>query len=87
MAVRISPGLVNASPRRLNAIIDFCFNCGGSAYAGSALRGKVNAGLWGEAAEQNDKWVYVTNPKTKVKEKSAWQIKRRAATSEWLRKG
>jgi lysozyme len=87
MAVRLSPGLVNESPRRLNAIIDFCFNCGGSAYAGSTLRGKVNEKLWEDAAANNDRWVYVTNPKTGVKGKSAWQIKRRAATSKWLREG
>jgi lysozyme len=84
MAVRLSPGLVSAAPRRLNAIIDFCFNAGGSAYAGSTLRSKVNAGLWDDAAAQMRRWVYVTNPKTQVKAKSAWQIKRREVTAKWL---
>jgi lysozyme len=87
MAVRLSPRLVNESPRRLNAVIDFCFNAGGAAYAGSTLRQKVNAGLWDDAAAQNDRWVYITDPKTQAKKKSAWQVKRRAATSKWLREG
>jgi lysozyme len=87
MAVRLSPDLVKAAPRRLNAIIDFCFNAGGAAYAGSQLRVAVNANQWDAAGLQNARWVYITNPKTKLKEKSAWQIKRRAVTTEWLVKG
>ncbi len=87
MAARLSPGLVNASPRRLNAIIDFCFNAGGNAYAGSQLRLAVRAEDWDAAGLQNARWVYVTDPKTKTKSKSAWQIKRRAVTTTWLVKG
>lgn len=87
MAVRLSPGLVSASPRRLNAIIDFCFNAGGSAYAGSQLRLAVNEKRWDAAGLQNARWVYITDPKTKLKVKSAWQVKRRAVTTEWLVKG
>ena len=87
MAVRITPGLVNDSPRRLNAIIDFCFNAGGNAYAGSQLRLAVRDKRWDAAGLQNARWVYITDPKTKLKVKSAWQIKRRAVTTEWLVKG
>jgi lysozyme len=86
-AVRLSPGLVNTSPRRLNAIIDFCFNAGLGAYAGSTLRQKVNAGLWDDAAAQMRRWVYITDPKTQAKKKSAWQVKRREATATWLEQG
>ena len=87
MACRLSPGLVNDSPRRLNAIIDFCFNAGGSAYAGSQLRLSVNDKRWDAAGLQNARWVYITDPKTKLKVKSAWQVKRRAVTTGWLVKG
>ena len=84
MAVRLSPDLVKTSPRRLSAIIDFCFNAGGSAYAGSSLRTKVNAGRWADAAAQMRRWVYITDPKTEEKRKSQWQINRREVTARWL---
>lgn len=86
-AVRMSPGLVHAAPRRLNAVIDFLFNCGGAAYGMSKLRDKVNAEDWDAAALENAKWVHITDPKTRLKHISAWQIKRRAITSAWLRTG
>jgi len=84
MACRISPGLVLATPRRLNAIIDFCFNCGGAAYAGSTLKTRVNEKDWPGAAEANGWWNKITDPKTRKKYVSAWQTNRRAVTSEWL---
>jgi len=87
MAVRMSPGLVDAAPRRLNAIIDFCFNCGGQAYSGSGVRTAVNNKEWEKAALVNGLWIKVTDPKTKVKYVSEWQKQRRAATSAWLRNG
>jgi GH24 family phage-related lysozyme (muramidase) len=94
MAIRISrPGpdkpsvLASAAPRRLNAIIDFCFNCGGAAYASSALRSKVLAQDWPAAAYQNSRWDKVTDPKTKIQHVSEWQTQRRAATSLWLKEG
>lgn len=86
-AYRLSPNLVSVAPRRLNAIIDFCFNCGSNAYAVSQLKKAVDREDWKAAAEQNAKWVYVKDPTTKVKAVSSWQRKRRAITSEWLRVG
>lgn len=87
LAVRESPGLVDDAPRRLNAIIDFVFNCGPEAYHDSHLRQAVNLKQWERAAEENGKWVYITDPKTHQHYVSAWQKARRAATSEWLRNG
>lgn len=86
-AVRITPGLVDDSPRRLNAIIDFCFNCGGQAYSGSGLRFAVARKDWPAAAASNALWDKVTDPKTGIKHVSQWQVQRRAATSRWLKEG
>lgn len=79
--------LTDASPRRLNAIIDFCFNCGPVAFAGSRLRLRVLERDWATAAEENGLWVKITDPKTRKKYTSAWQTQRRAVTSEWLLHG
>lgn len=87
MAARLSPNIAEATPHRLYAVVDFCFNAGGAAYAGSTLRLRVDAKKWGEAAYENGRWVYVTDPVTKRKAVSAWQVKRRAVTSEWLKNG
>lgn len=86
-AVKLSPDLVNIGGRRLNAIIDFVFNAGPGNYETSQLRKAVNRRDWPEAASQNDRWVYITDPKTGEKNKSSWQIKRRSVTSEWLKNG
>lgn len=85
-ALRLSPGLTD-EPHRLNAVVDFCFNCGVTAYEHSTLRKMVDAKRWPDAVTQNNRWVYITNPTTKVKEKSEWQVKRRSATSQWLAEG
>ena len=93
MALRITKGrastspLDTASPRRIAAITDFCFNAGGAAYAGSTLCLRVRAGDWLAAAHENGRWIYVTDPKTLKKHTSAWQINRRAVTSAWLAQG
>lgn len=87
MALRMSPGLTDEPPHRLDAITDFCFNLGGGRYSASVLRLRVNEKRWREAAEQNDKWVYATNPKTGKKEVLAGLVKRRAVTSRWLEEG
>lgn len=86
-ALRLSPSLATAAPRRRNAIVDFCFNCGPDAYEHSTLRQMVNVGRWEDAAAQMARWVYVTDPVTKVKHPSAWQTNRRAVTAQWLREG
>jgi len=87
MVHRLSPGLVNDAPRRLNAIIDFVFNCGPTNYEDSHLREAVNLKQWERAAAENAKWVYITDPKTHQHYVSSWQKARRAATSEWLLNG
>lgn len=87
LAVRESAGLVDDAPRRLNAIIDFVFNCGPEAYHDSHLRQAVNLKRWDLAAQENSKWVYITDPKTGQHYVSSWQKARRAATSEWLLHG
>lgn len=85
-ALRLSPSLAT-TPRRRNAIVDFCFNCGPEAYEHSTLRQMVNAGRWADAAVQMRRWVYVTDPVTKRKNKSSWQEKRRDVTAKWLEEG
>lgn len=86
-AARLSPGIVNDAPRRLNAIIDFVFNCGPEAYEGSHLRQAVNLKQWALAAQENGKWVYITDPQTGEHHVSSWQRDRRAVTSGWLLNG
>lgn len=56
-AAALSPSLKH-SPERLAAIGDFCFNLGTTRYKASTLRRKVDAGEWGEAVEQLEKWVF-----------------------------
>lgn len=86
-AVRLSPLLVRVSPRRLNAVIDFCFNLGSNAYALSTLKKKVDREDWPGAAAENAKWVYIRNPQTGVRAVSSWLKKRRAITSGWFLAG
>jgi lysozyme len=86
MALRLSPVLAMESPRRIAAITDFCYNVGGTRYSGSTLRTKVRSRNWIGAALQNGLWVYITLPSGE-KVKSEWQIKRRKATSAWLKDG
>lgn len=57
-AVRLSPGLRRESEDRLTAISDFIFNLGPGRYASSTLRRCVNAGEWGRAKEEIQKWVW-----------------------------
>lgn len=80
-ALHYSPTLVHASPRRLAAVIDFCFNLGAGRYGTSTFRKRVEAGDWDGAAVQNDRWVYAG------KVKLPGLVARRAATSVWLREG
>lgn len=87
MALRLSPGLKDESPRRLAAITDFCFNAGGNAYTKSVLRVKVNQKKWDEAAAQMMRWVYATHPVTKKKFVFQGLVRRRTETAKWLREG
>jgi lysozyme len=83
-ALRLSPGLRTEPERRIAAVIDFCFNLGIHAYAGSTLRKKVNQKLWKEAGEQMRKWVYALNPKTGKKEPLAALVRRRDKFAKML---
>lgn len=57
-ALRASPDLHKQNAGRQAAIADFIYNLGATAYRGSTLRRKVNAGEWGEARRQIKRWVY-----------------------------
>lgn len=87
IALRLSPGLKVEPERRLAAIIDFVYNLGGGAYAGSTLRQKVNGKQWAQASMQMKRWVYARNPKTERKEIHAGLARRRAKTAKWLLDG
>lgn len=52
--VRLVPGA--DTPPRLAALLDFAFNLGHGALAGSTLRRKVNAGEWPEVPGQLLRW-------------------------------
>jgi lysozyme len=45
------------TPGRTAAILDFTFNCGNAALAGSTLRKKINAGDWAAVPSELRKWV------------------------------
>lgn len=80
-ALRLSPLLAQATNRRLNAIIDFVFNCGAAAYEGSTVRTFVNMAMWSRAAARMALWV---KDDGKV---HAGLVKRRAVTCDWLKNG
>lgn len=52
-----SPGLAD-KPGKLAAIVDFAYNLGLGAYAGSTLRRKVDASDWAGARAELGKWVH-----------------------------
>jgi len=82
MALRLSPNLATEPPARLAAITDFCFNCGGAAYAGSIMRLRVNQGKWAEAAAQMRLWVHAGPTGHKIVLPGL--VKRREVTARWL---
>lgn len=55
-AIGLSPNLVNEPPRRLAAIISFCYNCGLGNYRISTLRKRVNNRDWEGAYAEIQKW-------------------------------
>jgi lysozyme len=56
MALRKSPNLVDASPSRQAAIVDFVYNCGEGNYGISSLLLCVNKGDWKGASQAILKW-------------------------------
>lgn len=77
----LSPGLAEATPRRMAAILDFAFNCGEGAYRKSGLRKRVDAGDWDGAAKEIVRWVHANG---RVFEPL---VARRKMTAGWLREG
>lgn len=55
-ALKLSPNLINASPARQAAIVDFCYNCGLGNYQKSSLRKLVNSGQWQAASGSILQW-------------------------------
>ena len=55
-ALSLSPNLINEPPRRLAAIISFCYNCGLGNYRISTLRKRVNESDWESAYHEIQKW-------------------------------
>lgn len=53
--VRLCPGA--DTPGRLAALVDFAFNLGHGALAGSTLRRRVNAGQWDDVPAQLLRWT------------------------------
>lgn len=57
-------------PATLAAIISWTYNVGDGAYRSSTLRRKFIAGDFEGACTEMNRWVYITDPKTKRKVKS-----------------
>jgi lysozyme len=54
--LKLSPSLVNASDRRVAALISFCYNCGLGNYRISTLKKRADSGDWLGASEEILKW-------------------------------
>lgn len=54
--VKLSPSLKNELPRRVAALISFCYNCGLGNYRISTLKKRVDKGDWLGAQEEIVKW-------------------------------
>jgi lysozyme len=48
--------IVPLTQNEFDALVDFCFNCGYAAFAGSTMLKLLNAGNYQGAAEQFDSW-------------------------------
>lgn len=55
-AINASPILLHETIERQAAIGDFCYNCGISAYRGSTLKRRVDAGDWPAARVEIMRW-------------------------------
>jgi GH24 family phage-related lysozyme (muramidase) len=54
--LKLSPSLVNASDRRVAALISFCYNCGLGNYRVSTLKKRADNADWLGASEEILKW-------------------------------
>lgn len=77
--VVLSPSLLKAEPRRIAAIISFCYNCGLGNYRISILRKRVNDEDWEGAAKEILKWDKAAGRKMRG------LTRRRMAESEYLK--
>jgi lysozyme len=55
--LKLCPGLINETPDRLAAIIDFCYNLGAGQLSTSTLRRRINEGRWAEVPTELRKWT------------------------------
>ena len=85
-ALKWSPNLINASPSRQAAIIDFCYNCGVGNYHISSLLKSVNAENWEQAKVNIMKWTKAKDPKTKKLVELKGLVRRRQAEANLLTK-
>lgn len=61
----------------LAATISWAYNVGDGAYRSSTLREKLRVGDWWGACDQLNRWVYITDPKTKRKVVAKGLVNRR----------
>jgi len=54
--LKLSPNLLNATPRQIAAIVSFAYNCGLGNYRISTLKKRVDAGDWERAAKEIQRW-------------------------------
>lgn len=78
--------VVPLSQPMYDALVSFVFNLGGSAFWSSTLLSKINAEDYESAADEFQRWVWVTRP-TGQKERLPGLEKRRAAEAEMFRSG
>lgn len=83
--LKASPAVVNATPRRQHALIDFVFNLGIGRYRRSTLRKAVERDDWPEAGKQMRRWVYARVNGTPVRLKGL--VARREVCARWLEEG
>lgn len=70
---------VKLNSNQFSVLVSFTFNSGVEAFATSTMLKHINAGELSKVPYELAKWVWVTNPKTKKKEKSNGLIARRIA--------
>jgi lysozyme len=68
---------VPLSQGQFDALVDFIYQFGPGAFAGSTLLKTLNTGNYPGAAAEFKRWIYVTNPVTKVKAPDNGLIARR----------
>lgn len=67
-----------AEPKRLAALVDFSYNLGTAALAGSTLRKRANEGDWRAVCKELSRWVHIHTSSGAVKTELGL-VRRRAA--------